>query len=225
MNPVMNRAFVDLEIRSSIEGRTIHGIVVPFGRSARVSDGGPAYDEMFRYGAFTKTIAENGARVKLLSQHQQGRNPLGRASLLREDTAGLYGEFTVSRTAAGDEALELVRDGALDSFSVGFAPINHVRENRVVVRTEVALREASLVTFPSYVDALVGGVRSMSDEDVIALATRLDNLRLVTPAGEPAGEGTSSEAAHHADVEPREHSVRSSLRSHIRAARIARHME
>ena len=35
----------------------------------------------------------------------------------------MYGEARVSKTAAGDEVLELVRDGALDSFSVCFQPI------------------------------------------------------------------------------------------------------
>lgn len=194
----------DLEVRADGTGRTIAGIVVPFERVARVSDGGPAYDEMFRRGAFAKTIRERGDKVKLLSQHQAGRNPLGRAVSLREDNAGLYGEFKVSRTQDGDEALELVRDGALDSFSVGFAPVNHVTERGVKVRTEVALREASLVTFPAYDDARIMGVRSTLDalagltaeeraELVAALAT--PELRSTTPEGEPEGIGTATAAA------------------------------
>jgi hypothetical protein len=82
----------------------------------------------------------------------------------------------VSKTTAGDEALELLRDGALDSFSVGFAPIRHVKRDKVTVRTEVALREASLVTFPAYEDALVQAVRSMeglTDEDRAELVQML----------------------------------------------------
>lgn len=156
----LRRDFVaDLEIRADGDGRTVHGIVVPFGQSAMVSDGGPSYEERFQRGAFTKTLQERKAPVYLLSQHNPTA-PLGRATNLREDAAGLYGEFRVSNTAAGNDHLELVRDGVLGSFSVGFRPIGHKREGNVTIRTEVALREVSLVTFPAYDGALVGGVRS-----------------------------------------------------------------
>ena len=170
MTESLSRAFTgDIEVRADATGRTVTGIVVPFERTARVSDGGPSYDEAFQRGAFSKTIAERGGKVKLLSQHNSRSNPLGRATLLREDAAGLYGEFSVSRTQAGDEALELIRDGALDSFSVGFAPVKHEKRAGVLWRTEVALREASLVTFPAYSDALVSGLREelaeMSEAD------------------------------------------------------------
>lgn len=205
MSSFVSRAFAaDLEVRSAGDGRTIHGIVVPFDHVARVSDGGPSYDEAFQRGAFAKTIVERGDRVKLLSQHASRTNPLGKALTLREDAAGLYGEFYVSRTAAGDEALELVRDGALDSFSVGFAPVKHEKRGRVTWRTEVALREASLVTFPAYDGALVGGVRALdlTPEDLADLARMLREAEHLsaTPV-EPVDVGTSPEAAP-ADVEP-----------------------
>jgi HK97 family phage prohead protease len=152
----------DLEIRS--DGRTVVGLVVPFGRQARVQDGphGRPYMESFRRGAFARTIAERGAhRVKLLGQHNARSNPLGRATLLREDAAGLYGEFRISQTRAGDEHLALLRDGALDAFSVGFVPVAPAASHWAaeVERTEVALREVSLVSFPAYADALVSAVR------------------------------------------------------------------
>lgn len=188
MTESLSRAFTgDIEVRADSTGRTVTGIVVPFDRTARVSDGGPSYDEAFQRGAFAKTIAERGAKVKLLSQHNARTNPLGRATLLREDAAGLYGEFSVSRTQAGDEALELIRDGALDSFSVGFAPIKHEKRNGVVWRTEVALREASLVTFPAYSDALVSGLRELNADLVARLIWRgysLDSIDRFLESGD-----------------------------------------
>lgn len=195
----LSRAFAtDLEVRSQGDGRTIHGIVVPFDRAATVSDGGPAYEEAFQRGSFAKTIAERGDKVKLLLHHNARSNPLGRATLLREDGGGLYGEFRVSQTNAGDEALELVRDGAFDSFSVGFSGIKAEKRGGTVWRTEVALREVSLVTFPSYAGALVGGVR-MSDltpEDLAELARMLRETGFAaTPLGEPEALGTSTDAA------------------------------
>lgn len=165
----LSRDFVaDLEVRSGGDGRTVHGIVVPYGQVARVSDGGPAYDEKFAPGAFARDIAARAgdfSRVKLLFQHDSN-NPIGRAVSLREDTAGLYGEFRITPEAArGGEALSLLRDGVLDSFSVGFRPLEHVREGNVTVRTRAALREASLVTFPAYSGALVGGLRAVTGDD------------------------------------------------------------
>ena len=204
--PALAREFagLDLSVRADSTGRTITGIVVPFDRVATVSDGGPAYEESFRRGAFAKTIAERGDRVKLLSHHDRGRNPLGRATALREDAAGLYGEFAVSRTTAGDEALELVRDGALDSFSVGFAPVKAVRTGKVTVRTEVHLREASLVTFPAYEDARIAAVRSLTPAELEELAGMLrDAIDLTsTPSAEPEGQGTAPAAAHVDDPAP-----------------------
>ena len=173
----ITRAFAgDLHIRADGEGRTISGIVVPFDVEARVSDGGRPYTERFRRGSFARTIKHRGDRVKLLMQHDS-HEPIGRATLLREDAAGLYGEFRVSAVPAGDQAIELVRDGVIDSFSVGFSPMQHEQDGDVTVRTEVALREASLVTFPAYEDARVLAVRqyaaSLSDDERAELARML----------------------------------------------------
>ncbi len=158
----------DIEIRSDGTGRTVHGILVPYNTRARVSDGGPAYEEMFAPGAFTRDIqARNGdfRGVKFLYQHDH-TEPIGRAVDLSEDAKGFYGAFRIARTARGDEALELLREGVLDAFSIGFraidpAPGDPFDPRETVVRTKAALREASLVTFPAYAGALVAGVRQI----------------------------------------------------------------
>ena len=151
----------DLEIRS--DGRTLYGMAVPFDQVATVNDGRGDYDEMFKRGSFARTIAGNaGQRVKLMANHDSKRFPVGRATMLREDNAGLVGEFHVSATRDGDEVLQLAKDKVLDSFSVGFTGIRHQRNNQgVVERHEVALREVSVVAFPSYAGAAIGGVRHL----------------------------------------------------------------
>lgn len=156
----------DLKIRS--DGRTVFGLAVPFDQEARVNDGFGPYTEVFRFGAFAKTIAERGDRVKLLVNHDRQRLPIGRAITLREDRAGLYGEFRVSQTPEGDTALELVRDGVLDAFSVGFQPVpgKDRKSRNFVERIEVKLREVSTVAFPAYDGALIGGVRYDIDRDI-----------------------------------------------------------
>ena len=74
---------------------------MPYNTPARVSDGGPAYEEMFAPGAFARDIeARNGdfRGVKFLYQHQHD-SPLGRAVELRDDAAGLFGAFRVAKTS------------------------------------------------------------------------------------------------------------------------------
>lgn len=188
----------DLELRS--DGRTVYGMVVPFDREAVVNDGAGNYREVFRNGAFTRSINAGVNRVKLYANHshRRGENPLGTATMLRQDPAGLVGEFHISNTRAGSEALELVRDGALDSFSVGFAevPGKDRRTRGLVERLEVKLREASLVAFPAYEGALISGLRAeLGDEELerlIAFARTLD-----TRPPEPAlGTSVSDQSTH-----------------------------
>lgn len=216
-------AEVDLEIRNDGLGRTIHGIVVPFGQVARVSDDGRnSYDEMFRQGSFTKALAEQRGPVRLLSQHNSTQ-PIGRAEDMREDAVGLYGSFRVSNTAYANDQLELVRDNVLRSFSVGFIPSKHSRENGVTVRTEVGIREVSLVTFPAYVGAAVAGVRAVADAVMEMDPEQRAELARLFAAGtplEPSASGTPDPGAA-ADEQPTGHSDRQytpdELRTMIRA--------
>jgi len=165
---MFERAYTpDLEVRSGSDGRTVHGIAVPFDTPTTVNDGWGEYEESFRFGAFRKTLREKRkpdgtSAVKFLANHDRiGRLPLGRAQELKEDTAGLYGEFRVSKTPDGDAALELIRDGALDAFSVGFVPVkDREPEPGRLERVEVKLHEVSAVAFPAYAGAVIAGVRS-----------------------------------------------------------------
>lgn len=175
MSSMIHRSFTpDLEVRGGSEGRTVCGIAVPYDTPARIGSGPGAYDEVFVRGAFERTLAERGPqRVKLLAQHDGRALPLGRAEQLREDAAGLYAELRVSKTTAGDEVLELVRDGALDGLSVGFVPVRDARPSPAVIhRLEVKLHEISVVAFPCYVDARVAAVRGLTPARPLLAAAR-----------------------------------------------------
>jgi HK97 family phage prohead protease len=164
----------DLELRAGGDGRTIVGTVVPFDE---VYDAGQ-FREVFRHGAFTRTLAERGAsRVKLLRQHDDVNAwPIGVATLLREDPKRLYGEFRLARSSDGDDALDLIRDGILDGLSVGFVPMpsgSRPMRDGTIERTEVALRHVGLVGDPAYMNARVTGIRSTATNSVhpsVALA-------------------------------------------------------
>jgi HK97 family phage prohead protease len=97
-------------------------------------------------GSFAKSISERGPeRVKTFAKHARGRLPIGRALLLREDPVGLYSELRISATEAGDEVLELVRDGTLDGLSIGFSPI---KDRWYSARDMVERLEAGCMRYP-----------------------------------------------------------------------------
>lgn len=150
----------DLEIRSAGDGRTIVGIAVPYNREQRINS---QLTEVFRPGAFA-AVTRAAHRVKLLVGHDANNLPIGRATLLREQEDGLYGEFYISKTDRGDSVLELVRDGALDQLSIGFQALKDNRmKNGVIERIKAHLAEVSLVTFGAYGDmASISGVREES---------------------------------------------------------------
>lgn len=159
---IETRAFeTDLEVRTTGDGRTICGLCVPYNVEQRINAN---LVEVFKAGAFSRVIP-NAHRVKLLVGHNSEALPIGRATLLREDTNGLYGEFRVSKGNRSDDILELVRDGALSELSIGFQPLkDNRRKDGVVERIAAHLAEVSLVTFGAYGHAAqVVGVREESD--------------------------------------------------------------
>jgi len=166
---------VNLELRANSDGRTIFGIAVPYNKEQRITS---TMIEVFRKGVFSEVI-KAPHRVKLLRGHGEN-NVLGRATLLRETDDGLYAEFKISKTREGDEALELVKDGALDQLSVGFMPIkNKKRPDGVMERLKAHLAEVSLVTFGAYGElAAITGMR----EGQTQLTPRLDEARKILNA-------------------------------------------
>lgn len=157
----------ELEIRAAAQGgdgRTIVGLAVPFGRPQRIN---ATLTEQFARGAFNHQLRA-ASRVRFAREHLSlGGSLIGRTMLLRDDAAGLYGEFRVSKTPVGEETLELVKDGALTDLSIGFRE----RQNRrmpdgTIERTSADLREVSVVMEGAYgANAVVAEVRHAGDPD------------------------------------------------------------
>ena len=145
------------------DGRTVIGCAVPYDQPATINERGRTYTETFKFGAFTRTLAERGDRVKFLVNHDRLEGLIGKAVELWEEPAGLMGRFRISDTAKGNDVLNLIRDGAIDAFSIGFVPVDHRGDySTVVERTEVKLMEVSAVGFPAYDGATIAGVRQTS---------------------------------------------------------------
>jgi len=159
---------IALELRE--DGRTLAGRVMPYGVEARIG----SYTEKFAPGAFSDA---DPTQVPLLAVHQHDSLPIGRALSLTDGPTGLDAELRVSKTALGDEVLELVRDGAATGLSVGFVPVedrwNATRST--VERIKARLVEISITAFPAYSDARILAVRTGEPE--LARAYRLNLAR------------------------------------------------
>lgn len=169
----------DLEVRSGGDGRTIAGIAVPYGRPQRIDAN---LTEQFARGAFNRQM-QAAHRVPFARDHiPLGGTLIGRTLVLRDDAAGLYGEWRVSKTPIGDETLELVKDGALSDLSVGF----RARQNRnvrgadgtsITERVTAELKEVAVVLEGAYGEmATVSGVRSATENLCPNCSQSMDRL-------------------------------------------------
>lgn len=154
-----------VEVRD-LEKRIISGRIIPYGETIMVR-GKP---ESFTQGALAGIDVKH---VKLFDHHERA---VGKAQTLEERSDGAYAEFYVSKTARGNDLLELANDGAL-SFSPGFLPGSQTREG---VHTRLkSMPEVSLVSLPAYQGAQVLAVREK--EDLVSDTVTAFN---VTPAPE-----------------------------------------
>jgi HK97 family phage prohead protease len=153
-----------LSLRDGGDGRTLVGPLLPWGVPAQVLDQGRLVTETFERGALAATIP---ASVPLTATHPRdaGTLPIGVTVELEERADAAWGAWRVSKTALGDEVLELARDGVPLGLSVGFAEVpggsRWSADRRRVTRTRAALDHVAVVRVPAYVGAGVVGVRSV----------------------------------------------------------------
>ena len=124
-------------------------------------------------GAYKKTIAENGERVKYLYQHDMNQ-PIGKMTELYEDDKGLVFVAEIAKTQLGKDVVELMKTGVITENSVGIMPIQ--KENKGDYREikEVKLYEISAVTLAANDQAKILDVKG--NIDVEKLSKRYDNL-------------------------------------------------
>lgn len=149
----------NLDVRKTSEGeRTIVGIAMPFDEVIDVG----GYRETFARGAFGEF-----STIPLFYGHGHlaGSEPIGTVTRGEETDNGYEIEARLSNTTRGNDVYELLKDGAISKFSVGFQPVSQRDEDGVTVRTAVDLREVSVVPFPAYAGAMISEVRSENTKD------------------------------------------------------------
>lgn len=169
--------------------RSISGLAVPFYTPTEIM---PGFYEQIAPGAITP----NPRGVKLFWQHHE---PIGAVTSCRETDKGLVIDAKISNTTAGRDAYELVKDGAISQFSIGFRERDYIddeTENGLMrTQTGIDLMEVSLVPFPAYetteiteIRAKNKGVNNMKDEELSGIRADIVDLKRALAGGiHPAG--------------------------------------
>ncbi len=173
----------DIAILKEGDGRTVEAYASVFRSPAEVHDQDGHYLEDIDPGAFTRTIQHKVNRFGVFYNHgltihgtpsDRGAVPIGTPLEVRTDNVGLKTVTRYNRTALADEVLEAIRTGAItaQSFSGRFLRSNPSRVPRrarggelpKVTRLEIDLKEYGPTPFPTYSDALITGLRSLSGQ-------------------------------------------------------------
>jgi len=138
------KSFTGDKLNVDVDSRIISGYAAAFNNVDSDND-------LIIEGAFTKTLSENGVgsanpRIFHLYQHDVTKL-LGRPTVLKQDSYGLYFETSIAKTALGDDVLNLYKEGILNEHSIGFRTIKSVNRGTYNEIQEVKLFEFSSVTF------------------------------------------------------------------------------
>lgn len=140
-----------------------------------------SYGDIVAPGAFEETLAEAkavGRYPAMLWQHDPSE-PIGVWTDMTEDSRGLKVRGKFADTQRGQEALALVKMGALTGLSIGYSTVGAEYDDQAETRTltKVKLWEVSPVTFPANDKARITRVKSAD------IKTERDFERFLRDAG------------------------------------------
>ena len=172
---------VTIEAAPGEESRVVSGVAVPYNEIATVSDGSQV---RFAPGS----LPVEGKAPKLFMYHD-ATQAVGVVTDRVETDAGMLFSAKISRTALGDDALQLALDGVLDSVSVGVDPIEYTVEaaTGVITVTKGNWLELSLVPIPAFAGATIDTVKASIHHDAESVGNNPDN----TPEEESPVEETA----------------------------------
>ncbi len=150
--PLLDLKVVDGE-GEAMKGRVVEAYASIFGNV----DSGE--DRMHR-GAFAQTISEDAKRIRVCWNHYSDF-PIGRPLLIEEHSNGLFTRSYISDTSRGNDALTLLRDGAVNEMSIGYTTVRYEMDEEAGVREllQVKLWEYSPVTWAMNELAQVTGIK------------------------------------------------------------------
>ena len=172
----------NVKIAAAAEGetaapaRTIEGVAVPYNTVAVVSGGEKV---MFLPGS----LPVDGKAPRLLENHD-GSKIIGVVTARNSDDEEMRYTARISATKAGDDVIELVKDGALDAVSVGVDPVEaSYNDDGILVISKANWRELSIVAEPAFSDATIDRIAAAK---VITTEQEKPMTEIQTPAEKPA---------------------------------------
>ena len=138
--------------------RTITGLAVPWNVTTTDSLGQKVRFER-------NSLPEDGRAPKLAENHDLGRI-VGIVTERVSTEQGLMFTAKIAETSAGNDALELLKMGAIDAVSVGVQPTKykHGKDGTLIVEAG-SFHELSLVAVPAFEDARIHQVAAAAPED------------------------------------------------------------
>jgi HK97 family phage prohead protease len=138
--------------------RSISGVAVPWNTEATVSDGTRV---RFERGSLPIT----GKKPKLLKYHDS-EQPVGVVTGRLDSEEGMLFTARISATSEGNDMLELIKDEAVDSVSVGVDVIDaSYDDNGTMVIKKANWVELSLVTAPAFKGAMITEVAATEPQE------------------------------------------------------------
>ena len=139
---------IDAAAGDGTPSRTITGIAVPYGVPATVSDGTQV---VFEQGS----LPVEGKAPRLYMNHDSNQ-AIGIVTERVDTPEGMLFSAKISKTAAGDEALQLALDGVLDSVSVGVNPTkSRANDDGSITVLAADWIELSMVPVPAFAGAII----------------------------------------------------------------------
>ena len=135
--------------------RTISGIAVPYGETATVSTGQRVRIEQ---GA----LPIDGPPPRLLESHDPSKI-VGLVTAREETDGGMLFTAEIARTAAGNDLVELVKMGALDSVSIGIEATDYEMDGPTMVVKAADWQELSVVYQPAFAGATISEIAAQAD--------------------------------------------------------------
>jgi hypothetical protein len=145
------------ETKKAAAPRTISGVAVPYNVEATVSGG-----ERVKF--LPGSLPTEGKAPRLLESHDANRI-VGIVTAREETADGMRYTARISATKAGDDVIELIKDGALDAVSVGVDPVDAQYDDKgVLVVSKATWRELSIVAEPAFPNATIDSIAAAKVE-------------------------------------------------------------
>ena len=132
-------------------------------------------------GAYVKSIERhksNGTMPKMFWMHNPYDLPVGKWIDMREDAKGLWMKGKLSKTAMGKDIEILAKDGALDSFSIGYSVIeekwNHEKNCNDLIELDIV--ETSWVNMACNEESRLVGIKAKMEQDELPTKRELEKF-------------------------------------------------